>query len=74
MNNTILYCISDEKYRLALDLSMRGILHSMLTGSAANKNKIPYGEIIKIMPKEEVRSIILDALKTMLSILIIVLL
>ena len=41
---------------------MRGILHSMLTGSAANKNKIPYGEIIQIMPKEEVRFILLDAL------------
>ena len=43
---------------------MRGILHSMLTGSAVNKNRIPYGEVIKVMPKEEVRIILLDALNT----------
>ena len=46
----------DEEYRLAVDLSMRKIMHTMLSGGAAVDTKISGKEleVINILPKEDV--------------------
>ena len=46
----------DEEYRLAVDLSMRKIMQTMLQGGAAADTKISGKEleVINLLPKEDV--------------------